>query len=298
MKAKIFTAFVALFTIFTIQGCANLDYINTFSVTASKTVESYNDIGYTNTSSYYDYTAYSKIYDFDKKELDSNNVHLPKPLIPPGEPSRAMDADKAINLFVTGISSYFEALGKLSDKNLINYNFDEVADSLKANTTVKSALKISDNQITAVSVLSKVLTNEIMGAYRIHNIKRVMIEYDGQLATSIDGLTTALTYMVSRIDADRSKTQLKYRQVLANPRLELAGKPPLMNQYIAEVSKLDKLKLQFQLLIKALEKVKEDHHKAVKDLQDPSIDGKKVISNIEKYAGEIYQVYSNVKALK
>ncbi|RKR84129.1 hypothetical protein BDD43_4356 [Mucilaginibacter gracilis] len=279
-------------------SCADLKHINTFSATAVKTINSYNDVGYTFTSSYNDYTLKKNAYNFEG-DVANNVLSLPTVPVIADEPKTAMDADKAITLYITSITSYFDGLSKLSDKDLVNYNFDEVTKDLKNQTALKTKLHIdNDDKIDAASSIAKVFTNEIMGAYREGKLKEVMIKYDGQVSLCIQTLIDILNKTVlPHIDADKVLVDGKYQVVLANKQIDMGKKIDIIKDYQAEQATLNKNKEQISQIITALEKIKDEHNKTVVALKTEKLSSKAVIDIVNTHSAEIYQLYTNIKTL-
>ncbi len=281
-----------------LSSCADLKHINTFSATAVKTINSYNDVGYTFTSSYNSYTLKKNAYDFEG-DVEHNVLALPTKVIIQNEPKTAMDADKAITLYLTSITSYFDGLSKLSDKDLVNYNFDEISKDLKGQTALRNALHLtSDDKIDAASSIAKVFTNEIMGAYRENKLKEVMIKYDSQVSLCIETLEDILSKTVlPNIDADKALVDGKYQVALANKKIDLGKKIDIIKDYNAEQAVLDKDKLQISQIITALDKIKDEHNKTVLALKTEKLSSKAVIEIVNTHSAEVYQLYINIKSL-
>jgi hypothetical protein len=290
--------FILIISGIILSGCADLKHINTFSATAVKTINSYNDVGYTFTSSYNNYTLKKNAYGFEG-DVDHNALTLPTKPIIAGEPKTAMDADKAVTLYITSISSYFDGLSKLSDKDLVNYNFDEVSKDLKNETALKNMLHItSDDKIDAASSIAKVFTTEIMGAYREKKLKDVMIKYDPQVSLCIETLEEILTKTVlPNIDADKILVDGKYQLALANKKIDLAKKIDIIKDYEAEQVTLDKNRQQISQIVTALEKIKDEHNQTVIALKTEKLSSQVVIDIVNNHSAEVYQLYTNIESL-
>ena len=292
--------FLLLFIVscLTLQSCADLQHVNSFSNTAVKTIKSYDDIGYNFTTSYYNYTQGQNAYQLPGN-IDRNSIGLPTPLVVANEPQTANNADKAINFYITSIASYFEGLAELSDKDLVNYNFDELSNNLKADQNLKTKLGInSDDQIDAGAKIATVFTNELMGAYRERKIRRVMIDYDSAVGKSIQTLIDILTNAIlPSIRNDGGLVDVKYQLILKNPKVELSTKAELVNSYNEEKIKLDKFRTQIEDLIKALASIKDEHSKTAILLRDRKLTAKDVRDLINQHGAEVYQLYTSIKNL-
>ena len=152
-----------LFTLIT-GSWADLSLINTFSRVAVESLSTYNTIDYSFTESYNRYTLTAKMYAFSAQELDKNQIKLPVFQVDSGQLQLANNADKEIKLYITGISSYFQGISKLTDKDLVKYQFDTLASNLKGNASLKNHLGIKSNkQVAAISNISRIFTNGAMG---------------------------------------------------------------------------------------------------------------------------------------
>ncbi|TRW21494.1 hypothetical protein FMM05_20300 [Flavobacterium zepuense] len=281
-----------------LQGCANLEHVSSFSTTAVKTIKAYDDIGYTFTSSYYDYSLGQNAFALNG-DMTTNSLSLPTPLTVPNEPATANEADKAITFYTTSIASYFEALAKLSDKDLVNYNFDDVGANLKADATLKAKLGItSDDKIDAATKIATVFTNKLMGAYREKKIRNVMIDYDTDVSKSIQTLIDIINKAVlPAIKNDNGLVDVKYQVILKNPKVDISKKAELTSSYNDEKIKLDKYKIQMEQLVKALSAIKDEHTKTAALLKDRKLTAQDVKDIINKHAAEVYQFYKNIKLL-
>lgn len=280
------------------QGCADLKHINSFSNTAVQTIKSYDEIGYNFTTSYYDYTLGQNAYQLTGN-INTNSLSVSQPLIIANEPQTANAADRAIAFFTTSIASYFEALAKLSDKDLVNYNFDEIGNNLKADQNLKNKLGINNNdQIDATTKIATAFTNRLMGAYRERKIRKVMIEYDMDVSKSIQALIDILSQtLIPTLNADNGLIDVKYQVIFKNPKIDLSKKADLNNGYNNEKIKLNKYKTQIEQLIQALKVMKDEHHKTVALLGNRKLTALEVKELINQHAAEVYQYYINIKAL-
>lgn len=291
-----FSTFAAVVLI--VSSCANLKQINSFSATATKTVGSYNDIGYNFLNSYYKYNVTSNDYNFPTRS--HNMIGFPEAVIDTNQSNLAKKADGVIVLYITGIAAYFEGLANLSDKSLVNYNFDEITKKLKSDGTLKSRLSItSDSQVDAISGLAKTFTDEITSSYRQKKLKSIMTEYDDNVGISITTLQTILAKtLIPNINNDEGLLQTRYRTALTNPDISLDKKIDLLKDYSHERAELNKSQEQLQQFVKGLEKIKNGHHNIVAGLNKArKLTSKEIIALINSYNAEVYQVYKNIKSL-
>jgi len=294
---KNYLLLIAACVLFGLQGCADLQHVNSFSNTAVKTIKSYDEIGYTFTKSYYTYTLGQNAYQLTGN-IDANSLSVPAPIAISNEPQTANKADQAITFFTAGIASYFEALAKLSDKDLVNYNFDDVGKNLKADATLKAKFGIDDSQIDATAKIATAFTNMVMGVYRERKIRKVMIEYDADVSKSTQALIDILTNAIlPTLKADNGLIEVKYQVILKNPKIDLSKKAELTNSYNDEKITLDKYKTQIEQLVKALTTIKDEHNKTVVLLKDSKLTAKAVKDIINQHSAEVYLIYTNIKAL-
>ena len=298
MKTRTFYLSLVLFDVI-LAGCANLEHINSFSQVTVKTLGCYNDIGYTYTLSYVNYTQQSKIYDFTPDVVNANQLPLPRPYVDTTEQRLSEEADKAITFYFASIACYFEGLAKLSDKDLVNYRFDDFGKSFKSNDKLKRELGIkNDDQIDAATKIAKVFADELMGAYRKRKISEVMINHNKDVAQSIETLRMIIERsLIPHLEADKSLVETKYRLILGNPKIEMLGKLQLMKDYLAEETTLDTQKAELKQLAEALEDIRDEHQKTVVELQTHKIDEKTIIGLVNEHAGSVYQLYTNIKTL-
>ncbi len=288
----------AIFFCWVVSGCANLNHINNFSKTANQAISSYNDVGYNFSSSYNHYTLPSNLYSFNG-DISRNMLLLPTRTTTAGEPQIAQKADEAITFYITSICSYFQGLSKLSDKDLVNYNFDEVSKNIKADSQLKSLLKITDDsKIDAAASIAKVFTNEITGAYRENRIKKIMVKYDGSVSTSITTLVNILRQSVlPHLANDKDLIDGKYSVALKNPFIDVSKKIDLIDNYYTEQAALDKPQQQILAITAVLQQIKDEHNETVNALQTEKLSSKTVIDIIAKNSAEVYQLYTNIKSL-
>ncbi len=280
------------------SSCANLKQINSFSATATKTVDSYNGIGYNFLNSYYRYTVTKNDYNFPTQSR--NVIGFPEAVNDTSQLSLAKKTDGVILLYITGIAAYFEGLADLSDKSLVNYNFDSITKKLKSDAALKSRLGITtDTQVDAISGIAKTFTDEITKSYRQKKLKNIMTEYDDSVTTSIATLQTILAKtLIPNIDNDRGLVQTRYRNALINPDISLDKKIELLKDYSHERAELNKSQEQLQQLVKGLEKIKNGHHDIVTGLnKTQKLTSKEIIALINSYNAEVYQLYKNIKSL-
>ncbi len=280
------------------SSCADLKQINSFSSTANKTVISYNDVGYNFSNSYYKYTLTQSDYDFPTQSR--NVIGFPKAVIDTSQLNLAKKTDDVISLYVTGISAYFQGLSKLSDKTLVDYNFDAITNKLKSDTTLKKHVGITDDkQVDAVSGITKTFTDEITRSYRQKKLKEIMTTYDDSVSISISTLQTIITKtLVPNINIDKGLLQTKYRTALINPDISLDKKIDLLKDYSQERTVLSKSQEQLEQIVKGLEKIKKGHHAVVVELKkSQKLTSKNIITLINSYNAEVYQVYKNIKSL-
>jgi hypothetical protein len=181
MKLKIYFPILLVLFIAGLHSCAvDLAHINSFSKTAVGAIGTYKDAGYSFTYSYYHFTQTSNIYKIGDKA--PKTIFIPAPNTTANEPETAIKADAVVGIFMASISSYFEGISKISDKDLVNYNFDNVGKNLKADKALKSKLNLEDAKIDAFTSIAKVFTNEMMGTYRESKVKSIMIKYNDSLS--------------------------------------------------------------------------------------------------------------------
>ncbi|MXN91156.1 hypothetical protein GR160_07920 [Flavobacterium sp. Sd200] len=295
MKKHLIVSLIA--AIFAV-GCADLKHVNNFSKTAVKTIISYDDIGYNFTSSYYTYTLGQNAYKLTGN-IVGNTLQLPQAIIVANEPKMATDADKAITFYIKSISAYFEALTKLSDPNLVNYNFDAVRDNIKADAALKAKLGVtSDDKVDAAAKIATVFTSKLMGAYREKKIREVIIGYDGDVSKSIQTLIDIFNNaLLPLIAADQALIDSKYSLILANPNVEISKKADLTKAYNDEKIKLDKHKTQITQLVEALVKIKDEHNKTATVLANSKLTAQAVKDIINQHSAEVYLIYTNIKLL-
>ena len=292
---------LSLFLSILCQGCANLEHLNTFSTGAVKTLKSYNDIDYTYTSGYKKYVLTQKDFEFNVgDDLKANKIQLPQKFTVAGEPETAIKADKAINFLFTGLTAYFQGLANISDKDLVNYNYDDVAKNLKADATLKTKLGgITNGQIDASSKIAKVLTDEIMKAYRAKTIKNVIINHDNDVAAVADALIKILSGpRINVLNIDRKLLDTKYQVILLDDHIDLGTKVRLREKYLEEQTELDSYENQINNLVKALGEIKAEHHSVVDLLKTNKIDSQEVKDKIKYYGGVLEDLLENIKNLK
>ena len=290
-------ALVLLVAIFFLQSCVDLKNVNTFSETASKTLRSYGDIDYTFVGSYMRYSIPSGIY--GKLDEKGNPLGLPNIAIDSAELALDLKADAAVNFFISSLNGYFEGLNKLSAKDLVNYNFDTLAGSIKGNSALKAKLGLgSDKTITSAAAIAKVFTDDIMGIYRERKLRDAMIKYNPDVKASIEGLRTILDKMLaSNLVSDESLILGKYNVIMKDPAIDNATKISLIKEYKEERLDLEKKRVQMGKLSEALSKIETEHDETVKKLGSKKLTSKDVLALLQKYSGDLYSVYSQIKSI-
>lgn len=284
------------------SSCVNLEHINSFSKTAVETIGTYKDAGYSFTYSFYHFTQTSGVYNVGGTA--PGNIPVPALVTAAEEPQTAIAADAVINTFITGISAYFAGIAKISDKDLLNYNFDEIGKNLKADNALRVKLNLTaankgDEKIDAITKISKIFTTEMTGVYRQKKVKEIMIKYDPFLSLSIDALTEMLDKCLLNVATnDQGLIDAKYTILLADPKLEYSKKVDLMKECLDEKLMLEKSKQQIIKISEALKKMKESHIAIVTQLKIGKISSEEAVALVQKYASEIFNIYYTIKSIQ
>ncbi|MES2680033.1 MAG: hypothetical protein V4635_09120 [Bacteroidota bacterium] len=300
MKQKKYLASLMALVIVT-SSCVDLEHINSFSKTSVHTIAAYKDAGYSYTYSYFHFTQTSGIY--NAGNASPKKVTTPSLVFLDNEPKTAMAADAVINVFMTGISAYFSGISKISDQDLVNFNFDDIGKNLRADKTLKAKLNLTDDKngdekIAALTKISGIFTTEMAGAYRRKRVKEIMIKYDGALALSIDALTEMLDNCLLRaLVSDAGLIDSKY-SILADPDLEYSKKIDLMRECLNEKLQLEKSRQQIVKISEGLKKMKEGHHAVAEKLKTATITSKEAIVFVRKYAAEVYEISNTIKSIQ
>lgn len=292
MKNSINCIFLGLFLIFG-TGCADLKEVNTFSGVAEKTVKSMNDIDYY----FYQERTIMGMSQNIFNEIKYENIkrnRLTLPLIDSIKKvdTLALKADAAINMISSSLTFYFQALNKISDKTLVNYNYKNLAKELKGDKTLMAKLKLTDDKIDASTKIATIFTNSIMGHYRNKIIVETIINNNSDVGKVIDALCLIInSAIIPAIDSDLGNLQSQYTPLLSDSLIDLKIKFDWIRNYGDESAKLINSREKEKKMIAGLLKIKQGHDALSQKLVNKKLSSNDVKELINEYAGDIYNIY-------
>lgn len=284
-----------IFTCTVFFSCADVKSINIASISAIKTLSEYDNIGYSFTYSYKHYTVPKSIY----KGIDTSRNVVPVSL-PYNDAalSTFFKADKAVDILFNSLISYFEGISQLSDKELIQYNFSGLVDSIGNSPEILRSTGLKKDQLTAAGKIASVATNEIMGIYRERKLRAIIIKHDSDVVNVTAGLNHVIRILVKNSEDDSLSIISKYARIFLDTGIDKSTKVVMLNNCMSEMMELQNKKIMLVRLNMAIEKIGSDNHALALMLKTSKLTSFASISFIQQNAADIYSTYKQINQLK
>ncbi len=289
---------VVVVLILLVQSCIDLKNIHSFATTSGSTLESVSDNEYSFTSSFLKYNISEQFFNLSIEETRDNKFKLPVVAIDTAQLEIMQGADNTIALLVSSLQAYLAGLAKLSDQDLVNYDFTPVGESLKKNQPALQKAGVSADDVDASLKIAKVATDGIVGRYREKVLRKVIIDYNKNFQNTTKALGKALTLLSLNIDADIELLKSRYIKFLANPNLPIEKKFEWRKEYSDELSNLEKKRVILEKQIDAVSALGLAHDSIAAELsKDSKLDSKTVIALLRQHSAEIRTIHSSFKQL-
>lgn len=278
-------------------SCVSLKEINSFAKSSSTTLQSVADNELSFSSGYLKQQSWKQFLEIPQDEISINKFSLPVIIIDDSLLKTFQEADQTILLFANSLQAYLGSLVKLSDNDLVKYDFSKVGEALKANPAALAQVGISATDIDAALTISKVGTDAIMGKYREKKLRSVIINYDAPFQRTANRLIAALTILSHNLNNDIGSFTITYGLVLKNPNLPMTPKFEWRKEYRDGIIDLKKKSLAINKLIAAIQKIKMGHGDIATKLATSKLNSKIIITALKEHAAEIRSLYSSFKQL-
>ncbi|WP_183565779.1 hypothetical protein [Mucilaginibacter sp. SP1R1] len=272
------------------SSCANLDHISNYAAISNKALETQSSIGYSYTQHCLDFDCaqslyYSPAYGHfqDTVACNCDTYKL---------------ADKALITLNSVLAGYLTGLGKLSDKNAVNYNYDDLVKAIDVDK-IKSILPITSAQISSAGKIATVITNDLMSAYRQKKLKEIIKKTNPDFQIVIDTYISLMKnqFTVLLIDADKMEITNRYNRYFATEQnLPAYIKTQYYQDYLGKVAKLKSYKDLTERFIAALIEIKKGHQEINDQLDNITTDSIKQLVN--KYSADLYTIVQEFNTLK
>lgn len=286
-----------------LSSCVNLKHVAKFSDVSAKTVSSNAAIDFNNYKSLTKFGALSPLSAFNKKVgVDGITFYdIPKLDVSSDSAkiSRALKADAGISTFVKGINIYINALGKISKGELTETNYSKVTEALKKENGEDKKLKISNEDIDALTAVAQAGTNLALSAYRASVLKKTIIQYDSSLSVAIGALTFMMENLSSIIDNSRESVTAQCGERLNDTtyKIDDAFRLKLVEEHNEKISYLNSQQKIIKEYIKGLKEVRSKHNELKKNLTEKKITTQDIIELVNEHSASIESIYTNIKLL-
>ena len=280
-----------------LNACIDLKHVNGFSASAIETLQTYPAIRYTFTSSYKDYTMGKRLFIFSEIEFKNNKFGTDELKVDSASLQLSNDADATISYFATTLAAYFEGLSKISGKEFVNYNFDDLATNFKSLGGAKSKLKITDEQIDAGASIAKTFADEIAGKYREKKLREILITKDAALSNAVNALTQALKILDLNTVNDMSLVSGNFQRLFADTTLDRAQKLNWKFKHNEMIADLRNESSKIRFLIAGVTNIKAGHNAIVNEVKTKKLDASEVIALLDEYTTKTFGVIEQIKLL-
>lgn len=296
-RASLLSFFLLL--LFSLNSCTDLKNIQQYSESSAKTLETIPELDYSFSSHYRDYELKKRLLPYTDEDLLSGKIDIEQ--MPKSDTAKLKlfkKADEVIGYFTNSLLAYFQALTKLSGKELVNYDFDKFAGGIKSSTDIKNFLSLSDAQIDAGAKVAKFLTDKIMSRYREKKLRQAIKTADPDISLTTNALKQALGSLHTNINNSKSLLKVNFEKLLAVTKLSFTEQLNLKYKYQEELQRLENSSKKILLLIKNLDNIRDGHNKIAQELNNgKKLTNKEVVALLKEYGTEMYDVFQQIKSL-
>ncbi len=277
-----------------LHGCADIEEVNSAAKTAIATLGTYNDLGYSFTESYRKYTVPQYMY-----KGFGDKAAMPNMSFRQGALDSALKADQVVGLFFSSLTSYFETLSRLSDKDLANADFSNLGDAIKSDDKFLAKLGgVSKDQVDASVKIATLLANDLMGAYREKQVRKVICDYDGDVMKVFKAADRCLGLLLQNMESDFDIVRAKYTPVATAAGDARDVRIHIIEQYTAECNTLQAQKTLIEKLRAGTARIGEMHHALATKLKENKLTSEEARSLLKHYVGDAHAIYEQIKLLR
>ena len=249
-RKLICTPFVILLWL-ALAGCANLKAVNNYASTAAKSVQQFDDIGYSFKKHCTDRCEFEAIR---KLEIKLANT------CPCGT---YLQADSVTRIIYTSLHNYFVQLANLSNNELTSYNTDALKTALTEGTF--GDISINKNQVQAYSKISTILLRVATDAHRSKKIKQYIAEANEPLQVLISSLHFIVQKnLMGELTFKKNKVYTFYTQLLdtsLNAPLTTYEKHNAATAYYLQQADIEKQQQRMEIYAASLLEIASGHQK-------------------------------------
>jgi hypothetical protein len=226
-------------------GCTSLREVSDYSVSAAKSLRTFEDMAYSFTKSCRERCMLEQL---ESGRLSASDCPC----------ELEQQADSVMLMLYSATKGYFDGLARLSANNLTNYTFDALKKSLTAGNF--GGVQISQNQVQSYAKLSGVLTKALTDGYR----KKKLATYIGESNDAIITLLQALQFtlennLTGRLDTKKSRLRSYYFDLATDAKTTVYERKKIIEEYTSLVAGIEETKKQIRTYARALSLVADGH---------------------------------------
>ena len=263
-------------------GCANLREVSDYSVSAARSLRTFEDISYSFTRSCQERCVGEQLESGKLSATDCNCA-------------LEQQADSVTLLLYNATKGYFDGLARLSSNNLTNYTYDALAKSLTAGNF--GGVQINQNQVQAYAKISGILTKALTDGYR----KKKLATYIGEANESVKTLLQALQFTLvnnlsGRLDVKKSRLRGYYFDLSADPKTTVYERKKIIEEYLALVAGINETKKRINAFARGLSLVADGHQQLFDNREKMTVP--RLRESLTLYSSNLQDIMAEVNKLK
>jgi hypothetical protein len=265
-----------------LDSCVNLNHVNDFSSSSSKSIKKFEDIDYSFKQNCLENCQDKKINELSLSLKDCDCKSNEK-------------ADSITLVICRSVKRYLDGLTNLSNNNLTNYKMDALTKALTKGDF--GSIKLEKQHVDAYSSISKILLRAFTDKYRQHKIKDYIKSGNEPFIVLIGFLDFNLSEnLAGKLNIQKQRIESYYFDLIKDSTLSTLEKRKVVEEYFLRIGKIETKQKELLTYSKTLKKISEGHVKLVENIDKLSNDAIK--TEITGYATDIKNLISEYNELK
>jgi hypothetical protein len=272
----------ALLGVLLLNGCVHLKTLNDFSSRSVTGLKKIDDLGYSFTISC---NERCETVQLEKLQLLKTDCDC--------RPERS--ADSVTQAIYKAVKGYFEGLEKLSDNQLTNYKYTNLAKAIKEGDW--GGVTINKSHVDAYAKISSVITRAVTDGYRKNKLSKYVAEANEPIRILLDALEfTMVSNLSKKLDVQTERMTGFYFDMVSDSSVSAYEKKKLIEEYNDMVTGNENRKKLIISYGKGLRSIAAGHQEIFENRN--KFRRKELLELLSQYSSDIQDIIDEINTLK
>lgn len=204
-------------------------------------------------------------------------------------------ADSITQAIYRAVKGYFEGLEKLSDNQVTNYKFSNLAKAIKEGDW--GGITINKSHVDAYARISSILTRAVTDGYRKNKLSKYIAEANEPLKVLLEALEfTMVSNLAKKLDVKKERMTGFYFDLLNDSSVSVYEKKKLIEEYNNMVNESDNRKKLISSYGKGLRSIAAGHQEIFENRN--KLKRKELLELLSQYSSDIEDIIDEINSLK